>query len=298
MTKATLLLLGAAALLLQARPSLVHRPYGVLLLAHGGTPLWDKQVKDLGQELSKSLEGPVEVAWGMAHRREIQQAIDRLIQKNVQRIVAVPLYVSSHSELYAQTEYVLGIRKDPSATFMERTHAHGGPGGRVQSSVPLTFTSAMDADPRIAEVLSDRARALSRKPEQEIVLLVAHGPVREEDERLWLKQMDILAVGVKTRGGFREVLAATLRDDAPQEVRERAMKHLRKLVRTKSQEGSVLVIPHLIAEGGIEHHIREALEGLFYRWEGRALLPHSQVARWVEQSVREGLQLRDMRRWR
>src|SRR5262245_49367497 len=85
-------------------------PYGILLLAHGGAERWNASVS----ELAKSIDGdvPVEVAFGMAQRSAMQSAIDRLQERGVERIVAVPLFVSSHSTVITSTEYLLGLRDD------------------------------------------------------------------------------------------------------------------------------------------------------------------------------------------
>src|ERR671915_401784 len=76
---------------------------GVLLLAHGGKPDWNDRVTAIAKAVSPSY--PTEVAFGMATRANIQAAVDRLTANGVSRIVAVPLFVSSHSSVVTSTEY-------------------------------------------------------------------------------------------------------------------------------------------------------------------------------------------------
>jgi hypothetical protein len=45
--------------------------------------------------------------------------------------------------------------------------------------------------------------------------------------------------------------------------------------------GRALVVPVLIARGGIEDKIPRDLAGLDYAWSGDALLPHAGFDRWV-----------------
>ena len=49
---------------------------GILLLAHGGRDDWNRQVLELASQVDSTL--PVEVAFGMANKRMIQDAVDRL----------------------------------------------------------------------------------------------------------------------------------------------------------------------------------------------------------------------------
>ncbi len=48
-----------------------NRPTGVLLLAHGGARSWNEEVDRLASKAGRSL--PVEVAYGMASKRNIQE---------------------------------------------------------------------------------------------------------------------------------------------------------------------------------------------------------------------------------
>ena len=94
------------AVLLAASP--VFAETGILLLAHGGSTEWNNRVIELARRIDRTK--PVEVAFGMATRRNIQEAVDRLAARGVGEIVAVPLFVSSWSSVVTSTEYLLGLR--------------------------------------------------------------------------------------------------------------------------------------------------------------------------------------------
>ena len=97
-----------AVLLYTATTSIAQEKIGVLLLAHGGSESWNQLVVDATRSTSQKY--PVEVAFGMALPRTIQEGIDKLESKGVNKIVVVPLFVSSHSFIIRQTEYLLGKR--------------------------------------------------------------------------------------------------------------------------------------------------------------------------------------------
>ncbi|MBI5629681.1 MAG: hypothetical protein HY921_02220 [Elusimicrobia bacterium] len=263
--------------------------YGILLLAHGGSPSWNREVIKIQEELS--MEVPTEAALGMAEVQSIQKAVDRLQSKGVSKIVAVPLFISSRSEVMEQTRYVLGFKARPSKVFvkamasMPHSHGHGGDAlARARIAVPVTLTPALDAHPMVGQIVLERARALSREPARETLILVGHGPVDEAANRSWLKSMRWLAAGVRRKGGFASAAAATIRDDSAVPIKAKAAAELRRLV--AEARGRALVIPYLVARGGIEDHITGILKGLDYSWSGDTLCPHPNIARWARETAR------------
>src|SRR5262249_46454035 len=137
---------------------------------------------------------PIEVAFGMATRATIQTGIDRLVRRGVKEIVAVPLFVSSHSTVIDATEYLLGARAEaPPALKIFARMSHGPAattpahaehdaaaqpedGTRpVQSPVPIRMTAALNQHPIVADILASRAKSISRDPAQEVAIIVAHG---------------------------------------------------------------------------------------------------------------------------
>lgn len=292
-----------SSLLILASIAAASAPYGVLLLAHGGNEDWNKTVMDL----RRSLPGrPVEVAFGMADPKTIQEAVDALERQKAAKIVAIPLFINSSSEVMDQTRYVLGIEAKPSEVMRQAAarmpHGHHGHHmfsmERVKSALPLSLTPALDDHPAVARVLLERAKALSRDPQRESVVLVGHGPVDEKALRAWERALRSLAESVRAQGGFRSVKFGTLRDDSPPAVKAKAEKELRTLVEEGRRSGEVIVIPYLIARGGIEQKVAKALKGLRYKWDARTLLPHESIAHWLAETAALGAKKEDMRRFR
>jgi sirohydrochlorin ferrochelatase len=275
---------------------------GVLLLAHGGQPQWNDRVTAVAQVVDRRY--PTEVAFGMASRGSIQAAVDKLTARGATSIVAVPLFVSSYSSVITSTEYLLGLRAEAPADlaiFAKMDHApqgapateHAGhapaadPGSPVTKTVPLRMTAAFNRHPLIAQIVVDRARSISVVPTNEAVILVAHGPVPEDDNRRWLDDMALLAAQVRAAVPFASVDYMTVRDDAGPAIREAATKELRSKVEQQRALGRrVLVVPHLLSFGGIEQGLRKRLEGLDYTMTAQALMPDDRIAQWVLASLR------------
>jgi hypothetical protein len=216
---------------------------GILLLAHGGSAEWNGRVTELAAQVNATR--PTAVAFGMANRATIQSAIDKLVARAVTEIVAVPLFVSSWSSIVTSTEYLLGLRKEAPAALavyakMNQTpatgsaaaatghEAHAGQssavGGTtpVKSPVPVRMTSALNDRPIVADILASRARTISRASANEALIIVAHGPNEEDDNRRWLTDMASLAGRIKQTERFASLESLTLRNDAPKPLRDAA----------------------------------------------------------------------------
>ncbi len=274
---------------------------GILLLAHGGSAPWNARVTAVAGAADRTQ--PTEVAFGMASRASIQAAIDRLTARGVTEIVAVPLFVSSHSSVITSTEYLLGLRHnapadlavfakmghspDGAATGDHAGHAPADPVSPVKTTVRLRMTAAFDRHPLIAQIVADRARSISAAPEREAVILVAHGPVPDDDNRKWLEDMAVLAGHIRVAAPFGSVEYLTVRDDAGPALREAATRELREKVSAQRAAGRhVLIVPHLMSFGGIEQGIRKRLEGLDYTMTAQALMPDERIVQWVLASAR------------
>jgi sirohydrochlorin ferrochelatase len=277
---------------------------GILLLAHGGASQWNERVNAVAAAANQSQ--PTEVAFGMASRASIQNAIDKLAARGVTEIVAVPLFVSSHSSVITSTEYLLGLRVDAPkdlAVFAKMDHgshgtpetvdhsAHGAPAidqaSPVTTPLKIRMTPALNRHPLIGAIVAERARSISTSPGQEAVILVAHGPVPDEDNRLWLEDMAVLAQQTKASAPYASVDYITVRDDAGPAMREAATKELREKVQAQLAQGRrVLIVPHLMSFGGIEQGVRKRLDGLEYTMSEQALMPDDRILQWVLASAR------------
>ena len=243
----------------------------------------------------------------MASRASIQAALDKLTARGVTSIVAVPLFVSSHSSVITSTEYLLGLRDEApgrSRDFAKMNHAsHGAPprppmnmrrsmpavdpASPIKTIVPVRMTAAFNRHPLIAQIVADRAKSISSTPANEAVILVAHGPVPDADNRRWLEDMGVLAEQVRTSAPYASVDYMTVRDDAGPAMREAATKDLRSRVEKQVAAGrKVLIVPHLMSFGGIEQGIRKRLEGLTYTMTSQALMPDDRIIEWVRASAR------------
>jgi hypothetical protein len=263
---------------------------GILLLAHGGSLAWNEEVRHVADQAD--LKIPTEVAFGMASRPAMQSAIERLAARKVTEIIAVPLFVSSHSSVIESQAYLLGLRAQMPEDLKDfATMDHGAmsnqamvaePTKPIASPVPIHMASALDANSIVASILVDRAASISQDPAHEVIILVAHGPVPEDDNKLWLQDMGVLADKMRSKTSYAAIDCLTLRDDADDPVRNAASAQLRqKVEQVMSRGDTALIVPLLLAYGGIEGGIKKRLDGLVYRISSQGLLPDGRIVDWV-----------------
>jgi sirohydrochlorin ferrochelatase len=272
---------------------------GILLMAHGGRlQTWNEEVRHVADHVD--LEVPTEVAFGMATRSTLQAGVDRLAARGVTEIIAVPLFVSSHSSVIDSTAYLLGVSTTAPEDLkmfasmdhdsmnhgggMDMSHMADNPEAMkpVASKVPIRMASALDHHAIVAEILTDRAATISKKPADEVVILIAHGPVPDEENKLWLADMKLLADSIKAKTGYAEIQYMTLRDDADDPVRDAATTELRQRIeKVNAKKQTALIVPLLLSFGGIENGLVTRLKGLEYRMPTQGLLPDQRIPSWV-----------------
>ncbi len=276
-------------------------------MAHGGTPQWNAAVLEAVEPIRRRC--PVEVAFGMADRGSLQQAVSNLEAKGVREIAVVRLFVSGDSFL-EQTEYFLGLRSQPPDFFL----VHGGAGGQHQAHsagaegspmqprfvdsrkhpIPAIETRArlslnregLYDSPAMGRVIEERVRDLSHDPKREAVLILAHGEGSEEVNDRWLERLDELAEHIRA-ANFAAVEVETLREDW-HDKRQLAEARIREYIQGHEKDGNqVIVVPFRVFGFG---PYRQVLDGLDYVADGRGLLPHEAVTRWIEQQASQCFQ--------
>lgn len=311
-----------------AFPAMSQSKVGVMVLAHGGSPEWNQLVIDATEPIAAQY--PTEIAFGMALPRTMQEAIDKLEGQGVEKIVVIPLFISSHSFIIRQSEYLLGKREvlaDPPLVMDHsgggshdagnshgngdhalhgNTHGqHTGHSGhdsqgepsslaRLRLKADVVFTRPLDDHPLVASIIHDRIAELSKKPSDELIILVGHGPNPEEDNKNWVRDMESVADQVRAlqkKSGkvSKMILAVTVRDDADKAIYNQAKENLRNLVIQGGKQGDVIVIPLFLSSGGAERNVVTRLEGLQYKWNGKTLLPDPKISEFMSKSIETAL---------
>ena len=279
---------------------------GIVILAHGADYHWNETMRHSVRSLEDRYK--LEFVFSMADQPLIERAVERLERRAVRAIVVVRVFGLA-SAFRDAVERMIGwdvehsAPDDPGRSGADHGHDDGGNGGayahhhghggarahpraRIRAAVPMATAGGLEDDPLFAEALLDRAKALSREPSRETVILVAHGSGDDAANTHWLEVLDSLARQIKARGGegFRAVRVATWREDWP-EKRAPWIERVREMVKEATRDGGrALVIP---ARTNAQGHERAFLAGLEFEL-GEGFAPHPLFARWVEKQIQAG----------
>jgi hypothetical protein len=253
-------------------------------MAHGGTPEWNAAVDEAVAPLRG--DQPTSIAFGMADPETLAASVAELEGAGVACIAVVRLLVSGASFLH-QTEYLLGQRADAPAFVMH----HGGHGMSAEVAPPAPIATdrtiiigreGLLDDPSLGAILARRAAALSTRPEDESVLVIAHGPGDDSENEVWIRQLDRMADSVRTAGAFHAVEVHTLREDW-KEKRAESEARIRTFVSAETTAGRrVLVIPFRLFGFG---PYAKVLDGLTYVADERGLLPDPAITAWIRRQA-------------
>jgi len=251
---------------------------GVIVLAHGAGEPGDTYFSRALSGLAKDY--PVSIGFGMAmmNGNHIQIAIDKLESAGVKSIVVVPAAVSATGTVYEQWAYYLGKRAE--AAYLSAP--------RVSSNVPISLGKPMTDHPMASEMLFDHAIEISNKPDNELLIIIGHGPSEAQDNAIDLKQMAKHVDRIKEKGVFSDVKGHNLQDDAPEPYRSNNVKTIRGWIEEAVAEGKrVVMVGYLLSTRGIQHKIPEDFHGLSFTFNEKGLSVHPDFTKWIETSVRE-----------
>lgn len=268
---------------------------GVLVMAHGGDPAWNKVVEEAVVPLAAAR--PTALAYGMADAAALQKGVLELEAKGVRRIAVVRLFLSGDSFLL-RTEKILGlvpgagVRPQEWDAAMDHSRHHGGhamtahmdPDKMPLWKVVTVSTFAVSREGLLEAglgppIMAKRALALSKEPAEESVLLVAHGVGDDKDDARWRRAMAPAVAAVRKAAPFRRVQGVTLRDDWP-EAHARSVAEIKAFVGAAHRGGGrALVVPYRLFGFGPQ---AGSLSGLDIVTDDKGLLPDPSVGAWLK----------------
>lgn len=250
--------------------------------SHHPSP-WENFVLTTLNGMKGEIPKKFEVAFGMWESHCYDQAIDRLTArlvregKKLDHLVVFPLFISSHSEVIEMQKYIFKKRPD---IVLPIPHVHP-----TKFKGPITYMNALDYDPHVSMILAKRFHHLIHlakdgglTTKQMEIVLIMHGPVGDQANLEWMKMGERYNKDLIYLFPVSKSHVISLRDDAPTEVRDLMTAKLRTIVREARREGRIaLLLPLLIAKGGIDQGILQRLNGLEYIWSGDALFPDTKL---------------------
>lgn len=249
------------------------------LLSHNLSDEWDSTILDMIDAVEMKIPYPLEVAFGMWDQKSFQKAITHLGHQDVCSLLIIPLFISDHSDVIRAQKYQFHLTEtnplpfDPGRVEIPRSIQH------------IQYSSALNDNITLSQIIEKRAQELSQHPSNEELILVAHGPNSDEDDTLWLRDLSIHSSRLQIP--FSKTHIVTLRDDAPAPIQDGKTRELRTYVAEAHAKGlKPIILPVLLAPGGIEQGLIKRLEGLEYHYSNHMLAPDDLLINWIVEQAK------------
>jgi hypothetical protein len=255
---------------------------GVLILSHGVGENSDRLMKQSLQPLATRQPTAIGFGMSMMDSAHLQAAVDDLVARGAKRIVLFDQGTTTeYNTLTRHWKYVFGMQPEPSYLAVPKVNAPG---------VKFIWAGHFNDSPMVTAMLYDNVKSASRKPANEVVIIVGHGPEDMEDNGPDLRIIQAHADRIRSKGEFADVKIINLQDDAIVPVRESNVRKLRSWVQQANKSGrDVIVVALAAASFGVQQHIKTDLRGLKYTFAEQGLSAHPKFVEWVESSVDQAL---------
>ena len=253
---------------------------GVLILSHGVGENSDRMFTNALAPVAK--RWPTAVSFGMAMMMssQLQSSIDDLVDHGATTIILVPTGVTEHNTLTRQWRYIFQMQDEYSYLDVPL----------VNTGAQLIMASHLESHPLITEILLDHTAEVSTNPENEVVLIVAHGPEDLEDNELDLAITQVHVDRFKAKTDYHDVKIINIQDDAYPPIRASNVKKLRRWITSAQRTGKeVIVLVCSTASYGFQTHVRQDLRGLDYMFAAKGLSEHPNYLKWIQATIEEQL---------
>ncbi len=288
------------------------QPYGVLLLAYDVDMAWRKELGSL----AKALKGhAIETVASAGDQVSVQRAVDKLAAERVSKIVAVPIETVSDAPWLEQARFLFGVRETPASDRpdsptgdladkpLKSLHAQGksalnipASAKRLTSPVPLILAPALDKSPVLIDILADRAKATSKAPAREGLVLIGIAPRSDAALKAWLTSAQDAAAKVGAKAGFREAIALGVREGVRSDQQDKDRQALRTAMRALVRKGPIVVVPLSPQADRTQEMFKRSLGGFFaYRWSGQGIQGDRRLTDWIKASAEQAAGLPDSR---
>lgn len=290
--------------------SMGKKPYGVLLLTPDSNGAWKTNLASFKAQLGGAAMESVET---YNEGTGIQRALDRLKGQHVSKVVAIPLELVSESATMDELRYLFGIRAEPTLDRPDAARPQMAPPKsdhksalvftgngpkRLKSEAELVLTATIDKSPVLADILADRAKALSRDPGKDAVVLVGMAPRSDKALETWKTAAAAIAESVRVKGGFREGALVWVRDGTRAGQQDKDLAEGKATLRGLTTKGGVVAVPLALDGQRIGQLLQRHLGYGGYKWNGKGLLGDPRLAEWIGSISKAASTLPDVRQYK
>ncbi|MBN1804155.1 MAG: hypothetical protein JW837_02780 [Sedimentisphaerales bacterium] len=269
---------------------------GLLIIAHGSpSPRWNELVLTQEQQVRKFLgkDNPfvkIKVVFMEFAKPNVAYGISELEQAGCDRVVAVPLLIAPSSHSHWDIPALLGIYSNAEV----EKHLKNEGVCVLRSKVPITLTTTISESDVIEKIMLKRVRQLSQDPNNEAVVLLAHGS--EVTSLIWERLMKRTVTYVCGQTGI------SYGDWACVSVGQEYSRAVTAIQEAAKRRDHVIVIGAYLSLGVDKMHQRWAarfekespmpglenpLKNLSIRLSTQGLLPDEAIAQWIANTAKD-----------
>jgi len=247
---------------------------GILVLTHGFRDPLNAEFEKAVTPVSKHYPTAVSYGMTMMTSAPIQSAVDRLERAGAKSIVIVPVTTMMHSRMLRQWEYVFNQREEAEYLSVPR----------IKIEAKFAFTETPTEAPVLATIMLDHAREISTEPENEVLILVSHGPTFNADNVIELAILEKHAERVSQMSDFSAVRAITIQDDTRNNIRGLNVGKLRAMIEEATAGGKrAILVTNLVLLPSFHKKLERDLAGLDYQLNAKGVVLHPAMPDWIEQ---------------
>ena len=248
---------------------------GVLIMAHGYGPGGDQDLFDSAHSVGMIYQTTLSMGMSMMTSSHVICSVNEMIHNDVEKIFVVPVSSTAHNTLVRQWNYIFGLEENYAYAEVEQIN-----------NEKIVMLDPISDDLYAKKIILEYTNEISSDPSNEVLIIIAHGPIDEVDNNIELDLMNNIGDYIKQHTSIKTVMAFTLQDDAPKEIRDRNLDNIKTFMRTSKEEGKrVLMVSNLMSGQGIQRKLAKDFEGYDYTFNSKGLLTHPYYIEWIKESV-------------
>ncbi len=194
---------------------------------------------------------------------------------NVERIYVVPVSSTPYNTLVRQWRYIFKLENQPTYADVNQVDTQG-----------VMFLEPISDNIYAKKIILEYAKEISIDEKNEVVIIIAHGPLDTDDNEKELVIMDNIGKYIMDNSEFATVRSFTLQDDAGKDIRDKNVSMIKDFINNSNNNGKkVLMVSNLMSGKGIQRSIQKDFDGLDYTFNSKGLLTHPYFKEWIFDSI-------------
>ena len=253
----------------------VDSEYGVLIMAHGFGPAGDLDLYNSVQSIASLHHTTLSMGMSMMTSSHIGCSVNEMTHKNLKKIFVVPVSSTSHNTLVKQWHYIFNLEEDYAYAEVNKVH-----------NEKIIMLDPINDHLFAKKIILEYTEEISNDPSNEVLIIIGHGPIGEQDNLNELELMDNIGNYINEHTSIKNIQSFTLQDDAPKEVRDKNLSDIKKYIKESESSGKqVLMVSNLMSGKGIQRKLEKDFDGYNFIFNSKGMLTHPYYIDWIRESI-------------